>query len=144
MLKQTAGALVSLTLAAASSGWAATPLPTFQGKSRVLVVSARSTNDPALVRQNEWLQAAEPGLRDRDVVVVRIVGSAVDGPGDLKLDARRLREALGLDVAKFGVALVGKDGSEALRQSEPITMPSLFGAIDAMPMRRQEMKQPRP
>jgi len=55
-----------------------------------------------------------------------------------------VRAALGLRPNTFGVALVGKDGFEALRQAEPITMNALFAAIDAMPMRRRELERRKP
>jgi hypothetical protein len=132
---------LSVALAIALSGWTATPLASFKDHFRMLVVSAPSAANPALARQTQWLSANRPGLQDRDVVVIRIVGDAVKAPGALKLDAQGLRQALGLRPANFGVVLVGKDGHEALRQSEPITMTSLFTAIDAMPMRQREIQE---
>ncbi len=80
-------------------------------------------------------------MLDRDLVVIRIVGTAVDAPQNVKRDSQALREAVGLRADRFGVALIGKDGSKALSRTKPITTLSLFEAIDAMPMRRQEMKQ---
>jgi hypothetical protein len=144
MSKLAAAAVLALTLAAAWSGRTATPLADLEGRSRGLVVSAPSVTDPALTKQNRWLEAARAGLRERDVVVIRLVGNTVDAEPDLKLDARSLRETLHLSAARFGVALVGKDGSVAFQRSSPITMTSLFGAIDAMPMRRQEMRARKP
>jgi len=144
MLKPLSGAFLGLALAAASSGWAATSLADFIGKSRVLVVSSPSATDPALERQNQWLKDGAAGLRDRDLVVIRIVANTVDAPQDLKLDSQTLRQAVGLKADTFGVALIGKDGSEAFRRSESITMQALFEAIDAMPMRQRETQQRKP
>jgi hypothetical protein len=64
----------------------------------------------------------------------------VEAPSDRTLTAQSVRGAVGLPSARFGVALVGKDGSVALRQGQPITTRTLFAAIDAMPMRREEMR----
>jgi Domain of unknown function (DUF4174) len=36
--------------------------------------------------------------------------------------------------------LIGKDGHTALERSKPVGNQELFGRIDAMPMRRQEMR----
>jgi hypothetical protein len=139
--KPVTAAALTVALAIALSGWTVTPLASFKDHFRVLVVSAPSAANPTLARQDQWLMANGPGLKDRDVVVIRIIGDAVQAPGALKLDAQSLRQALGLRPANFGVALVGKDGDEALRQSAPITMTSLFTAIDAMPMRQRELQE---
>jgi hypothetical protein len=131
----------AILLAAASSGSVVTPLAALNGTYRVFIVSAPSSADPDLARQDRWLRGAQAGLRERDVMVIRLVGHAVDAPVPLKLDVDDLRRALGLRPSEFGVALVGKDGAEAFRRRQPATMPVLFGAIDAMPMRQQEMRQ---
>ncbi len=144
MLRPFSVALVCFALASTSASWAATPLAPFVGRWRVLVVSSASTTDLALARQTRWLAAAAAGLRDRDVVVIRIVANAVDAPPKLNLDSHTLRDVLGLKADRFGLALIGKDGHEVFDRRAPITMRSLFAAIDAMPMRRDEMKQRRP
>ena len=38
----------------------------------------------------------------------------------------------------FAAVLVGRDGGEKFRSSEPVPAEKLFGLIDAMPMRRRE------
>jgi hypothetical protein len=123
------------------AGFSATPLEGFRGRRRVLVVSAPSRVDQAFRRQNQWLERAAAGLRERDVVVIRILGNTVGAPDDGRLDAEDVRRATHLDASRFGVALIGKDGSEVFRQSETVTARSLFAVIDAMPMRREEMRR---
>lgn len=41
----------------------------------------------------------------------------------------------------FTVMLIGKDGGIKLSQTSPVTNTELFELIDAMPMRRQEMRE---
>ncbi len=142
-MRRTIVASVGLILAVALAGFAATPLEGFRGRHRVLVVSAPSEADQAFRRQNRWLERDGAGLRERDVVVIRMAGSTVDAPHDVNLDAKGVRGATGLDAARFGVALIGKDGLEVFQQSEPVTAQSLFAIIDAMPMRREEIQQRR-
>ena len=43
-------------------------------------------------------------------------------------------------AAKYQFILVGKDGGEKLRADTIIDTKQLFATIDAMPMRREEMK----
>ncbi|TLU99525.1 DUF4174 domain-containing protein [Dyadobacter luticola] len=46
-------------------------------------------------------------------------------------------------TASFTFILVGRDGSEKLRSSEVVSAEKLFGLIDAMPMRKNEIKRSR-
>jgi hypothetical protein len=59
-------------------------------------------------------------------------------------DAAAVRERFGVARSDFTVILVGKDGGEKLRDSKPLTYARLQATIDAMPMRRQEMKERAP
>jgi hypothetical protein len=130
------GVLVCLGL----GGLSAPPLQVFKGMRRVLVVYAPSAEDPSLRRQDRWLARDAAGLRERDVVVIEIVADAIASPREPHLDAGAVRGAVGLDASRFGVALIGKDGSEAFRASRAVTAKSLFAVIDAMPMRRREIE----
>lgn len=47
----------------------------------------------------------------------------------------------GVEDGRFAVALVGKDGGVKFRADEPVPAREIFGRIDAMPMRRREMRE---
>jgi hypothetical protein len=88
-------------------------------------------------------------MNDRDLVVVHAIGVQASDTRADRLDATAVRRAVGLAPDRFGVVLVGKDGGVKLRRESPITVTELFQVIDAMPMRRQEMRrrtsrEPRP
>jgi hypothetical protein len=117
-------------------GLSAPPLQVFKRARRVLVVSAPSAEDPSFRRQDRWLARDAAGLRERDMVVIEIVADAIASPREPRLHANAVRGAIGLDASRFGVALIGKDGSEAFRASRPVTATALFAIIDAMPRRR--------
>ena len=75
------------------------------------------------------LEGAENGLLERDLVTSFITNSS----DPLRAD---------YDVSgEFTVILIGKDGTEKERFSEPVEPASLFNLIDQMPMRRREMKE---
>lgn len=94
-------------------------------KHRILVVSGAPGNAKiAAVRR--IARAYTKGFRERDLLVVEI-------GEDPKVRAR-----FGLG-AGFSEALIGKDGGVKLRRKKPIQAAELFGIIDAMPMRREEM-----
>jgi len=51
-----------------------------------------------------------------------------------------IRGRLGVRSGPFQVYLIGKDGTVKLRSAEPVPVKDIFGLIDSMPMRRQEME----
>ena len=53
--------------------------------------------------------------------------------------AMALREQLELKPGKFSLTLVGKDGGVKRREESPVEMQEIYGLIDGMPMRKQEM-----
>ena len=118
-------------LAAASAGPAT--VAAMRWERRVLLVSAADAGDPRLREQRRILGTWTAGARDRDLVVVEIVGEHVAGAADR---AAALRRRYGLPAAGFGVALIGKDGGMKLNAARPIPAATLEDTIDAMPMRR--------
>ncbi|OGX91137.1 hypothetical protein BEN49_20965 [Hymenobacter coccineus] len=54
---------------------------------------------------------------------------------------RQLAQRLGLRPPAFGVVLVGKDGGTKRTSATPLAPDDLFGTVDKMPMRRQEMRR---
>ena len=120
--------LVALTAGAASAG----PLDAYRDRARVLVLSAPDAADAQLKAQRAALGPVRGGLAERDLVVLDAIG-----PG---AEAHALRAALGLPAHDFRVVLVGKDGGAKLTAAAPIPPQTLFDTIDAMPMRRAEMR----
>ncbi|MBB3900706.1 DUF4174 domain-containing protein [Methylobacterium brachythecii] len=127
------GAAVIATTAAGAMAAGGDPLAVHLWKSRVLVIAAPEAGDARLQAQREALAAARGGVKERDLVVVEAIGN---GPR-----AVELRQRLGLPEGAFRAVLVGKDGGPKLSSGEPIPPQNLFATIDAMPMRRDEMKR---
>jgi len=121
-------------------GAAPDPLKPLQWKARVLVVSAPKANDSDLTAQNAILKSDFDGQAERDLTIIRLVGA--EGPAGV--DAQALRERLSLPPDRFEVVLVGKDGTTVLRRRQPISLGDLFDRIDAMPMRRDEIRKRTP
>ena len=118
--------LLAALLPAASAG---SDLDRYRWTSRVLVIAA-AADDPRAAAQARIAEAVAPGMRERDLVVVRAIG---DGK-----EAAALRRRLGLPATGFRAVLVGKDGGQKLAAAEPIPAETLVATIDAMPMRREE------
>ena len=93
------------------------PLPAAPDQ-RLLVIAAPSLNDDAYRTQAALLLPALAGLNERDFAVQIQFGTK-----------------------SFSVVLIGKDGGEKLRRTTPLSPEELFAIVDAMPMRRAEMRE---
>ncbi len=108
------------------------PLQAYRGSSRVVVASAARADDPALAQQRAIFARLGEQAKSRDLILVEAVGDGAQ--------ARALRKALGVNSGRFAAVLVGKDGEAKLRAAHPLDAAALLPLIDAMPMRREEMR----
>lgn len=115
----------------------------YKWKHRPLLIFAESETNQALSEQRRIVATSRAGLAERDVVVIWVIGNKASselGPAPL-MSAADLRSRYGVDVNAFRSVLVGKDGGVKLSSSEPLGTTRLFATIDAMPMRRDEMRR---
>jgi hypothetical protein len=117
---------------------------------RPLVVFAGEGHSDALEAQEEALAGTDEGFRDRDMLLITVraegtsrIRRAPSGDARPLTDAavRRLQERFDVPSDAFRVILVGKDGTEKRRETEPVAARVLFDQIDAMPMRQREMRE---
>ncbi len=127
---------MSLLLLAAA--FAAASVDDHRWRDRLLIVFAPDAASPALAAQRRDAAAASAAYAERDLVMIEVVGDAVRGARD---DAAALRRRLHVPAAAFRAVLVGKDGHVAGVSPEPLTAERLAAQIDAMPMRRDEMRR---
>lgn len=97
-------------------------------QARPLVIFADSPEDPQFERQMSILLADIARLAERDVIV--ITDTNPQEPSDLRTHLR---------PRGFMLALLGKDGTVALRKPAPYTVRELSRSIDKMPLRQQEI-----
>lgn len=131
------------TLPALAATHRASAMSVYRWKKRPLVVFAADEGAGQLAGQRAIVAGDRAGFAERDMVVVWVVGDQVAaefgaGPG---LDAKALRARYGVAPAAFRALLIGKDGGVKLTATEPLTAKRLFGEIDSMPMRQQEMRR---
>jgi hypothetical protein len=100
----------------------------FQWKNRILLVFPRSAGDEDLKRQTVLITAKEAGFQERGLIVFIVPEKS----------GLRLRFRVAED--KYVVILLGKDGTEKLRQESVVEPEKLFRLIDSMPMRRAEAR----
>ncbi len=147
-----AAVLAGTGCVAANTAPDAAPLGEYLGVNRVLLIFAPVPEAFDVRRQYLEFQIQErQPLRDRDVVVLEVGRRLVTERRDLvspqkarvapRLSADDLRAFYDLGFVEFGVILVGKDGTEKLRSSDPVPATTVFETIDAMPMRQREMRE---
>lgn len=100
---------------------------------RLLIVFAPDESDESLIEQKKLVEESETGFEERDLLPVYI---AATSPGDAEI-----RVGFGVERGSFAAVLVGKDGTEKARFESPVATEELFRLIDAMPMRKREMKR---
>lgn len=125
--------LLPTLFAAATAVSAPSSLAAMTWQKRVLLVSAERADDPLLLRQRRLLKDWATGARDRDLVLVEVIGDRVRGVDE---PAAALRRRYSLPATRFAVVLIGKDGGVKRRAATPIDVATLKAVIDAMPMRR--------
>lgn len=108
-------------------------LEQFLWQARIVAVLADTPNDPAFLRQLQYLQADADRMIERDVVV--ITDTEPRGGSALR---QRLRPR------GFMLAIIEKDGVVAQRRPAPRDGREIAAMIDRFPLRRQEMLERMP
>ncbi len=98
---------------------------------RVLVLYTYNADNPAYLQQIKLLAADGPGLTERDIIIQKIIFSDITAS---KFKNQHIK-------AGFTFILIGKDGSKKFRSNKTLTLKQLYGLIDAMPMRIEEIRK---
>jgi hypothetical protein len=117
-------------------------LESYIWKNRVLLIFAGSSASDHYKSQMQELESQTAGLLDRDLIVIEVLEKGGSRFGDVSLSEQssfQLRHRLQVEPDRFQVILIGKDGTVKLRSSEIVPVSELFGLIDSMPMRQEEM-----
>ena len=120
------------------------PLASYRDKNRVLAVFAPTSQDPAYQEQMKLWQGEKAGFDDRQLVVAPFFANAKKPAAEEQAQVQSLMKKHGIDANGFAVVLIGKDGHDAFHAARPVPAATLYGIIDAMPMRRAETKRPTP
>ena len=115
----------------------------YRWTKRPLFVFAADALDKSLAEQRQIIADSRNEFSERDIVVVYVVGDGVSAElgGKPGQTADALRALFGVGKSQFKAVLVGKDGGAKLSSGKPFSAATIFGTIDAMPMRRDEMRR---
>lgn len=142
-LATAAGLAASIVFLGSIAQSEAKAMSEYRWKNRPLLVFAPAVGGAEFTRQLAIVQANTAGFRSRDMVVVVIKGDRVSmalGRGQ-GLGAEALRRRYSVSKNAFRAILIGKDGGAKISSSAPLSASRLFGTIDAMPMRRDEIRR---
>jgi hypothetical protein len=121
-------------------------LSEYRWQNRILLVFAPSADFPAYRRYVQEIEGQRQGIQERDLLILRILeqGQSFRGGALLRPEAAAsLVQRFGVRRGETRVVLIGKDGGVKLDRAALVPMAEIFGLIDSMPMRRQELKEKR-
>ncbi len=132
-----------LQLADVGAYSASTPfsLQQYRWENRVLIVSAANEADENLRAQQTELALSSAEFKDRDMLLVTLLDTAVSTAEGRELttaEVHAARTSLGIRPGSFAVRLIGKDGSIKLSEETATPMTKIYSLIDSMPMRQRE------
>jgi len=118
-----------------------------QWTNRVLIVRTVDTESNKYQEQVKEFTSSTEELIDRKLILYKInkddftltnyQNSALNYSGKV---SKKLAEGILNEKDNFEIILIGLDGGIKLQQTEVLTKQELFNTIDAMPMRRNEIK----
>ncbi len=124
------------------NGAAAYDLGQHEWRQRLVFLIAPSSDDPAMAMQRQWIQRRWEAVADRDVLVFQLffdqgfVGDRVLAAQEV----RELRKQLAVAAQDRLAILIGKDGGIKRRAALETDLREILLQIDAMPMRRDEVR----
>ena len=116
----------------------------FRWKNRLLFVFSEQSNDSIFKDFQSEISTQNDEVLDRDLIVFKIfeIGPSFMNTTQIESDvANDIRKQFKASPGLFTVILVGKDGGVKLRRNTQLKLKDIFALIDAMPMRREEMRQ---
>lgn len=111
-----------------------------QWENRIIVVSSPTFDNDKASKQLARLQQHTLGLKDRKLVVYHRTNTGYSedfGEQVYRIDPRDVA------ISSFKVELIGLDGTEKFRSHKVQEAAIFFGRIDAMPMRKAEIRNKR-
>ena len=108
-----------------------------RGRRRVVLVFAPSAQDARMRYQVSELHRLTAGPDTRDLLLVTVAGDRVEGASDA---SAALRDRFHVVLGGYRTFLIGKDGHRVLTSSAPIPAEEIARTVDAMPMRKDEVK----
>ena len=118
-------------------------LSSHKWKDRLLLVMTDDLSNPFFLDQLAELNTDIPGLDDRKLKIYQVTPTEyMQGLSDgIWNESGKLFEGFKESDSPFEIVLIGLDGGVKLLKTIVLTLTEIFGTIDAMPMRVNELKR---
>ena len=119
-------------------------LTQFQWKNRLLFLIAPDASNPLFNKLQSEITKQLYEVEDRDLVIFEILEQGPSRMNTTPLDrqtANLIRDHFAVAPRSFTLILVGKDGGVKLKRTDQVDLTDVFGLIDSMPMRQNEIQQ---
>ncbi len=119
-------------------------LSQFQWKHRLLFLFAPDASHPYFVLMQNEIAEQTDAVKERDLLIFEILEQGASRLDSAPLDrqsAVSIRDQFAISPQAYSAILVGKDGGVKLKRDKYVSLASVFGLIDSMPMRQNEMRQ---
>ncbi len=126
-----------------SVSMSAQELSSHEWKDRLLLVLTTENTQSLYQEQINILQDNAGGLEERRMVIYSVKPDQYKKGLDAEswMKSTRLNDLYRQENKEFEVILIGLDGRAKLRQTDILSIEKLFATIDAMPMRRNEIRK---
>ncbi|MCG2590558.1 DUF4174 domain-containing protein [Rhodohalobacter sulfatireducens] len=135
--------LLFITIFAITMNAHSQDLSSHQWEDRLILILTDDTSSNIYQKQIEELHSDQEGLEDRKLVIYTILPNQIkrnDIENSGWIQSGNLYSKYKKSEGSFEILLIGLDGGVKLRQSKFLSNEDLFGRIDQMPMRRNELR----
>jgi len=119
-------------------------LSTHQWKNRLILILVNDTPPPELQGQLTEFRTHSVGIKERKLEIYQIQPNQFQrglNTDNEWINSDELYKKYKSGDTPFEVILIGLDGGIKLTQNDILTCEKLFAIIDAMPMRRRELRR---
>lgn len=116
-------------------------LNTHKWKNRVLLIISEKVNSESYKKQINILKNNNEALLERKLVIYHILPKKYKLNNENWVASSNLFKRYNSKDETFKIVLIGLDGSVKLEENNVISAEKLFSIIDAMPMRKSEIRR---
>ena len=117
------------------------PLQKYRWENRILLIFRDHKETSRATTQMRLFEKEKDGFVERDLLFFLLSPDEKAGNPFSLQEEKQIRKRFNPGDQPFLVVLIGKDGGKKLSTEEILTIKELFDTIDAMPMRRSEMRR---
>lgn len=137
--------LIILSFTISFNFMSAQNIKSHQWKNRVVLIVSKTDSSKSLKKQLDYFKNNENEFKERKLITYQILPNRylLSAKGELNNwieDKTLYKEFMTLED-EFKIVLIGLDGNKKHTQNTPIYTKELYRIIDAMPMRRSEIRK---